>query len=233
MNENNEQVVKQKSNKGVIILLVVIIIILLGLSGYLAYDKFIAKDTKTSTNNTTKKEETKTTDDNIIKEETKTDSTTLEIKKDNVAITDKSAFIVKGSSIGGSFIYCYIQDGNLYYYGVNAPEYKTDILFGASYSDNDNNYSPKKYEGLNNVKRIKVFNEGTGIAPYLYLITDDGKVYTNTTLSTYEDIGFEQVNNLKDYQIDDLLDYSMGDSPEADYKVILKDGTTKDIHVTY
>ena len=66
--ENNETIVKQKSNKGVIILLVIIIIILLGISGYLAYDKFMAKDIKT--NEVT---ETQT------KEESKNDNTTSQI----------------------------------------------------------------------------------------------------------------------------------------------------------
>ena len=42
--ENNEVIVKQKSNKGLKVLLVILILIVLGLSGYLVYDKFIAKD---------------------------------------------------------------------------------------------------------------------------------------------------------------------------------------------
>lgn len=66
--ENNEQIVKQKSNKGVTILLIVIIIILLGLSGYLAYDKFMVKDTKPAVNDTTKTTDTATSVDSINKE---------------------------------------------------------------------------------------------------------------------------------------------------------------------
>lgn len=42
--ENNEVIVKEKSNKGLKILLVILIIIVLALSGYLVYDKFIVKD---------------------------------------------------------------------------------------------------------------------------------------------------------------------------------------------
>lgn len=52
MNENNEVIVKQKSNKGVII---VLIILLVGALGYIAYDKFISKDNKQAVNDTTSK----------------------------------------------------------------------------------------------------------------------------------------------------------------------------------
>ena len=82
--ENNEQVVKQKSNKGLIVLIVILILMVLGLSGYLVYNKFIAKDT-----------EPKTVDksDNSLDNETKEDKTIeyasidgkeyLKLKEDN------------------------------------------------------------------------------------------------------------------------------------------------------
>ena len=47
MNENNEQIVKQKSNKGVIIILIILLISALS---YIAYDKFITKDIETIQN---------------------------------------------------------------------------------------------------------------------------------------------------------------------------------------
>ena len=52
--ENSEVVIKTKNSKGVIVLLIILILIVLGLSGYLVYDKFIAKDTKTTTINEVK-----------------------------------------------------------------------------------------------------------------------------------------------------------------------------------
>ena len=218
--ENNEQVVKQKSNKGVII---VLIILVLGLCTYIAYDKFVLdKDIKTN-------EVTQTN----VKEESKNDNTTVEVKKEEVPITDKSAFIISVSNDSANYLYCYIKDGILYYSGDNKSndgQNKYFDVLGASYSNNDNNYIPIKEETLTNIKRIKVFNEGTSVNPRLYALTEDGKVYST---STYTGIDFKQVNDLKDYQVDDLLDYKFADQPEADYKVILKDGTTKDIHVTY
>ena len=218
-------IVKTKTNKGVKAVLVILIIMVLGLCAYIAYDKFVLeKDTKT-TNEVTKTQ---------TKDETKNDTTTIDNNaKDEVPITDKSAFIVYTSSEIGSYIYCYLEDGNLYYYGEHETSNNGYIqVTGASYS-NDNYIKPKKYEGLTNIKRIKIFNEGTSVSPLLFLITDDGKVYWKDGLSKFNDIKFNQANDLKDYQIDDLLEYKSGDSPQGYYKFKLKDGTIKEITVNY
>lgn len=61
--ENENQVVKQKSNKGVIVLLVIIIIILLGITGYLSYDKFISN---TNSNTNTEKTSNENNNDGSI-----------------------------------------------------------------------------------------------------------------------------------------------------------------------
>jgi len=56
-NETIEPVVKQKSNKGLIVLIIILILMVLGLSGYLVYDKFITKQetSDTTKNNSNKK----------------------------------------------------------------------------------------------------------------------------------------------------------------------------------
>lgn len=257
--ENNE-IVKQKSNKGVkifIAVLILIILILLAIpekyelkdggtivykakiwecekvhslieNGYAEGTTFklfgikIYDDVKEISSKTKNNEETKT--------DTKTEDNTT---KDEVPITDKSAFILNASSIGGEFIYCYIQDGSLYYYGINKPANNSLIFADASYSKDYNEYKPKKYEGLTNVKRIKVFNEGTSVNPWLFLITEDGKVYTKDGLSTIDNIKFNQLNDLKDYQVDDLLDYEQPADPETYYKVKLSDGNIKDLKIQH
>ena len=69
--ENENQVVKQKSNKGVII---VLIILVLGLCTYIAYDKFVLdKDSKTN--------EVRQTN---VKEESKNDNTTVQTTTNNI-----------------------------------------------------------------------------------------------------------------------------------------------------
>ena len=35
-----------------------------------------------------------------------------------------------------------------------------------------------KYEKLNNIKKIRYYNNGTSTSPYLLLLTEDGKLYT-------------------------------------------------------
>lgn len=52
-NETIEPVVKQKSNKGLIVLIVILILMVLGLSGYLVYDKFMDKEEPPAVNETT------------------------------------------------------------------------------------------------------------------------------------------------------------------------------------
>ena len=50
--------VKQKKNKGPIIIIIILLLIVLGLSGYIVYDKFLSNETKSNTTEETK--ETKT-----------------------------------------------------------------------------------------------------------------------------------------------------------------------------
>ena len=47
--ENNEVIVKQKSSKGLVVFVVILILLVLGLAGYIVYDKCIAKDSKPKT----------------------------------------------------------------------------------------------------------------------------------------------------------------------------------------
>ena len=70
--DNENQVVKQKSNKGLVVLIIILILIVLGLSGYLVYDKFITKD-DTKTNEVTQKETT-TNDSNNNSQSTDTNN---------------------------------------------------------------------------------------------------------------------------------------------------------------
>ena len=103
MNENNQVIVKQKSNKGIII---VLIILLMGALGYIAYDKFIVKDVKPETNeiteSTTTKEETKNDNVTINTEELyKQYINNIKTRKDATPITitsnksgDKANFIL-------------------------------------------------------------------------------------------------------------------------------------------
>ena len=83
--ENNEVIVKEKSNKGLIIIIVILTIIVLGLAGYLVYDKFIAKTPTPQT--------TDNTNSNAV-DNTTTNDTKKVLKKDeskDVVYTEISA----------------------------------------------------------------------------------------------------------------------------------------------
>lgn len=208
MNMENSQI-KQNSIKWIMIALIGLVVIL---TGYILYDKYISKDEPKST-------QTTTTDTTKVNNPT----------KEEVPIKDKTAFIISATQKGGRYVYCYIEDGSLYYYGNNISGDNGNFeLMGASYSNDID--SPKKYEELDNIKRIKVLNKSNYFNPKLYAITEDGKVYYTDGLAG---IKFEQVDDLKNYQVDDLLDYNSEDTGYCYYKFILKDGTTKEITVNY
>ena len=69
--ENNEVIVKQKTNKGVII---VLIILLLGALGYIVYDKFLINEQKNSTNGMKQ---------TTIQDNTKNDNQVIDNSKNN------------------------------------------------------------------------------------------------------------------------------------------------------
>ena len=63
--------------------------------------------------------------------------------------------------------YGYIENGKLTYY----METGEHVNFNPVISE------MKQYNGLNNIKRMKVFNPGTSVDPVIYVITEEGEVY--------------------------------------------------------
>lgn len=74
--DNNEVIVKQKSNKGLIVVIIILIIMVLGLCGYIVYDKYITKE-EPKTNEIT-------TTDTIKTDTTEVNNTTNTIDKEQV-----------------------------------------------------------------------------------------------------------------------------------------------------
>ena len=181
MNENNEQVIRQKSNKGVIIVLIILVI---GLSCYIAYDKFKVEDTKTvvnETTDTTTKEETKTTDDNIINEETKNDSTTLNTEDlykqfiNNIKVRNSAEMITLTSNKDGSKITIVLGTDNKLYvetYNDNDTKIPGAVGSGGDYTG--------KYINIDGVVRIfhtkHTHSEG-GSYSGLLVLKEDGNLY--------------------------------------------------------
>ncbi len=112
--------------------------------------------------------------------------------------------------------YAYIEDGFLYYY-------QTDESF--IYTESDKVRKMVKLEGLDNIKRMKLFNRGSGVDLYPCLITEAGEVYwvNNTYMFDREKVCVERFEFLKDYQVEDILSYS-GEWRHK-VEVLLKDGS--------
>ena len=102
----------------------------------------------------------------------------------------------------------YVEDG-YFYYSINGE-------------------NAKKYEGLSNVIKVKVFNIGTGINKVPFLITEDGKVY-EVKKDLNGNIKAVIYKPLKNYKVEDILDKT-GETKSI-FKVLLKDKTIKEIEV--
>ncbi len=86
--------------------------------------------------------------------------------KNDVSTNDKVALC----SLENNHFYGYIDNGVLYYVIYNDQEMQS---FGNAPED-----KVSKYEKLNNIKKIRYYNNGTSTSPYLLLLTEDGKLYT-------------------------------------------------------
>lgn len=93
MNENEENViVKTKTNKGIIILLVILILMVIGLSAYVVYDKVISKD-ETNENVENKNEEEKIEEEEELPEKS-SEHTYLDMNKKNIMLNNKNHTLI-------------------------------------------------------------------------------------------------------------------------------------------
>ena len=135
-----------------------------------------------------------------------------------------------------------LKDGNLYYNIVNCRNddtcgyYKYDF-FDESYHNNYKNLY--LFKELKNIKRIKGYNDGSGVDYSLLLITDNGDVYKLNYSSLSDGSKYNnkfilsKVSELSQYYVDDVIHYRSGFEFGSTYEVVLKDGTvlTKTIDV--
>lgn len=144
-----------------------------------------------------------------------------QVKKETIPTTDLVSLYYEARQNGANVFYGYINNGALYY-------------FTESHEGNNSGYistfmpssEMKKYAGLNNIKRIKTYNIGTGVKVVPLLITEDGKVYS-VTFYGEKDIKVELYEPLKNYKVEDILSHEGEEYSE--FKLLLKDGTTKTV----
>ena len=191
MNENNEIVVKQKSNKGVIILIVILILMVLGLSGYLVYDKFMGKEETPVTNETTNNNtQTDNSNKKVLKKDESKDVVYTEISTDlhkvpQVNINSESANRInqsiisfydefkKGDGLAGpytsyAFDYKYYVDGDI-------------VSVIVSHSEESGSIHPTKVYNINQYSGEEVTK--TDILKYLNISESE---YTSKIVESYK-----------------------------------------------
>lgn len=131
---------------------------------------------------------------------------------------------------GANVFYAYIEDGYLYYFnddvradGVAEGAFDFTSVFRSNMAEYD---GIKKYSELSNIKKMKTYNIGTGVNPVIFLITENGEVYT---ITIYSDNGIkaEIYEVLKDYKVEDILSHT-GEMYSV-FELLLKDGSTKTV----
>ncbi len=241
-NENIEimnDILKKKSNKGKNIIIILLILIILGLTGYILYDKGIIFSNNNQEADCTKCNVSDNKDENKTKDDNNNNNNEFS-KKSDVPIEDTYALSVNSSQSGYIDFYL-LNNGVLYYKTVKEEEackkengfedcwYQTSIL-NPEYENADRKLT--KFNGITNIRRIKGTNTvSTGQDFNVLLITEDGKVYEYFVGSSEARLE----NMVKDYDVDDIIEYVRLPgclmAPEetscgGSFKIITKDGRT-------
>lgn len=202
----------ESKHKGFNIVIVILSLLVASLVGFIIYDKFLSNNIEDENN----------CQDNSIPIIPTSDLVTLFYEANNKHV---------------NILYAYLENGFLYYHydsvfadGLNkAEDGITETAFdfiSTFYIDTEGKTDIKKYEGLENIKRIKTYNIGTGVNPTPYLITESGKVYI--LLLSDGELKITLDERFKDYQVENILSHKekMNDT----FEILLKDGTTKIIN---
>ena len=127
MDEFNNSNLNKKNNKGLVVLIIFLVVVILGLSGYMVYDKFIKKDDISKENNTIINDNTNNTSDNLVDMEYKTYDISLE-----KLVTNKTDY---ETNIGDFKITLKYLDDNSYKYAIYVND-KYIVDDYAIYADN-------------------------------------------------------------------------------------------------
>ena len=180
--------VKVKFSTAICIILIILLAIGCGLLYYLG---FVQKDKQIEKIEADKKQvETKNAEleKQIIVVEKEVQNKEKEVAKttklNDIPSTDLVKLYCEANDDHAYLFYAYIKDGKLYYYkhfdSADGDKEGTYYDFSTHFYLNEAENEMKIYNGLDNIKRIKMYNNGTGVYPYIYVITDDGKVYSGS-----------------------------------------------------
>lgn len=129
-----------------------------------------------------------------------------------------------GSIAKGHFVLFMVNDGILYYEGINDPE-NLGIIRSEDFP-NEKEIKKANIGDIGKIKRIKgwVFDDRL----YTMIITEAGRVYTieydENTSAPKEAVLVEE---LKEYEVDDILKFEREGEPlETSFEIVLKNGET-------
>lgn len=114
------------------------------------------------------------------------------------------------------FFYGYLDNGDFYFRKIDNND--TD----KSFTVYDNKMT--KYEGLNNIKKLKTFNYGSDRKPISFLITEDGKLYS-VYYSQSENVQVVVSKVTSDLEVEDIISLN----EENDMVLLLKNKENKTI----
>ena len=240
MGERNE--VKVRLSTVVCVFIILVLVVALGVVYYLGFVKndnannMIANGEVVQKNNNVEvnvedRNEELAVKNNIVSNEQVTEEKEETKKESEIPTTDLVAVYCDANNERAELFFSYVKDGKVYYFHENDYEgkttgqyYKFSINLMGQYQYEE---KMKQCEGIDNAKRIKMYNSGTGIKPVIYVITEDGKVYTGSFFE--HDFALHLDNRLKEYEVEDIL--SKTGEMKDEFKLLLKDGTTKTVTV--
>ena len=227
---------KKKNNKGLIITIVILIILLLGLAGYICYDKYILdKDIYQTLE--------KCENDLKVSGKEKEDAlnNVNQNEKNNLTSTNEKNYIVsKIHSDNDINVYAICNEGIFYayngnmYFGKSDNNNYYDIMYNSNPNTSDKksgisvlNYNIKESD----VKKIIVTNNNytSDAQQSIYFIMSDGSVRVYSSI----DIIYKDYKNiLKKYKVSDLSVIGCGKTGELGcktlkYELVLNDGSKK------
>ena len=212
---------KKNEGKAGVILLIIVLILMMACAAAYGYLYVTKLENRIIVLEQEKNKQTATVETTEQKNETNVEDNNT--SNTNVKTSDLVTLYYNINNANSMGLYAFIEDGELYYYKVFSEDTAEKMFFGSK-------QEMKKYPNLNNIKRLKRYNLGTGINPVPFLITEDGKVYQiNFYSNTKEEINVEPYDEFKDYKVEDILSHE-GEMYDI-WEILLKDGTTKTITV--
>jgi hypothetical protein len=161
---------------------------------------------------------------------TKEDDSLKKIDESKVVVPAKDLYTYEylpsdGSFAKGHFVMFMVVDGDLYYEGMNDPE-NIGIIRSVDFLDVSDKKDLKKVDvgDVGKIKRIKgwVFDDRL----FTMIIAESGKVYTiRYDENTGAPIKPELVNELKEYEVDDIISYKR-DETNVNFEIVLNNGET-------